>query len=76
MLRYVGNHHEHQTPRVGVELDEPFGKNDGTVSGHKVNIASSPLLCSSAMCGSRSRFHAFNVLADGVSPPPTHATEA
>ena len=34
-VRYVGYHHEQGTPRIGVELDEPDGKNDGTVRGHR-----------------------------------------
>eukprot|EP00041_Stephanoeca_diplocostata_P020986 m.480615 g.480615 ORF g.480615 m.480615 type:complete len:725 (+) comp21708_c0_seq2:110-2284(+) len=34
-LRFVGIHFVHQTPRVGIELDAPIGKNSGTVSGHK-----------------------------------------
>ena len=33
-LRFVGEHTKHKTPRVGVELDEAVGKNDGTVGGH------------------------------------------
>ena len=33
-LRFVGTHKQHNTPRIGVEFDEPAGKNDGTVGGH------------------------------------------
>lgn len=33
-LRFVGIHRVHQTPRVGIELDAPVGKNSGTVGGH------------------------------------------
>lgn len=33
-LRFVGLHKENGEPRVGVELDEPVGKNNGTVGGH------------------------------------------
>ena len=33
-LRFVGPHNESGEPRVGVELDQPVGKNNGTVGGH------------------------------------------
>ena len=32
-VRFVGPHHERGTDRVGVELDGPEGKNNGTVKG-------------------------------------------
>mmetsp|Transcript_13056 Transcript_13056/g.39290 ORF Transcript_13056/g.39290 Transcript_13056/m.39290 type:complete len:207 (+) Transcript_13056:429-1049(+) len=32
ILRFVGVHKEKGTPRCGVELDHPIGKNDGTVA--------------------------------------------
>ena len=35
IVRFVGPHHLEGTPRLGVELDGPTGKNDGTVKGHK-----------------------------------------
>lgn len=31
VLRFIGPHHERGTTRCGVELEEPLGKNDGTV---------------------------------------------
>lgn len=31
VLRFIGPHHERGATRCGVELDEPLGKNDGTV---------------------------------------------
>ena len=34
-LRFVGMHASKGTPRCGVELDRPIGKNDGMVSGHR-----------------------------------------
>lgn len=34
-LKFVGIHHKKQSARVGVELDAPLGKNDGTISGHR-----------------------------------------
>jgi dynactin complex subunit len=33
-LRFIGLHHKKKGLRVGVELDNPDGKNDGTVGGH------------------------------------------
>jgi hypothetical protein len=33
-IRFVGKHAIEKTPRVGVELDEPIGKSNGTVKGH------------------------------------------
>eukprot|EP00043_Microstomoeca_roanoka_P011985 m.113350 g.113350 ORF g.113350 m.113350 type:complete len:2370 (-) comp15356_c3_seq2:346-7455(-) len=33
-LRFFGKHHENGALRCGVELDEPEGKNNGTVGGH------------------------------------------
>ena len=33
-VRFVGDHHSKGTPRIGVELDEPVGDNDGTVDDH------------------------------------------
>merc|ERR1711935_59618 len=33
-VRFVGKHTESGKPRYGVELDEPVGKNNGTVKGH------------------------------------------
>ena len=33
VVRFVGQHHVDGTPRVGVELDEATGLNDGTVNG-------------------------------------------
>jgi dynactin complex subunit len=32
-VRFVGLHAVHQSPRVGVELDKPEGKNNGTIGG-------------------------------------------
>eukprot|EP00039_Didymoeca_costata_P024399 m.10188 g.10188 ORF g.10188 m.10188 type:complete len:1476 (-) comp4217_c0_seq1:1475-5902(-) len=32
---FVGPHHEHRTPRIGVVLAEPLGNINGTVGGHK-----------------------------------------
>ena len=34
-LRFVGMHASKGTPRYGVELDRPIGKNDGAVSRHR-----------------------------------------
>lgn len=34
-VRFVGPHHIQGTPRVLVQLDEPEGKNNGTIKGHK-----------------------------------------
>jgi len=33
-VRFIGPHAIHLTPRVLVQLDQPIGKNNGTVSGH------------------------------------------
>ena len=33
-LRYYGPHHAKAGQRCGVELDEPVGKNNGTIDGH------------------------------------------
>ena len=33
-LRFVGAHHVSNLPRCGVELDQPGGKNNGTVKGY------------------------------------------
>ena len=33
-IRFVGVHHVKGIERCGVELDDPVGKNNGTVSGH------------------------------------------
>ena len=35
VLRFYGPHAVKKLPRCGVELDEPLGKNNGTVAGHK-----------------------------------------
>ena len=35
IIAFVGEHHVTGEYRIGVELDEPRGKNDGTVSGHR-----------------------------------------
>lgn len=35
IIRFVGLHAEKQEPRVGVEMNKPKGKNNGTVNGHK-----------------------------------------
>jgi hypothetical protein len=35
IVRFVGPHAENGKPRVGVELDDAIGKNNGTVKGHK-----------------------------------------
>ena len=35
VVRFVGMHHTKANPRVGVELDKPVGRNDGTVDGHR-----------------------------------------
>lgn len=32
-IRFVGKHATEKTKRVGVELDKPVGKNNGTVKG-------------------------------------------
>ena len=32
-IRFVGKHATEKTERVGVELDKPLGKNNGTVKG-------------------------------------------
>ena len=34
-LKFVGKHHERGSLRCGVELDEPVGRNDGSINGHK-----------------------------------------
>jgi hypothetical protein len=34
IVRFVGSHAENGNPRIGVELDDPVGKNNGTVKGH------------------------------------------
>jgi len=34
-VRFAGPHHVEGTPRLGVELDDPTGKNNGTVTGHR-----------------------------------------
>ena len=34
-VRFSGPHHVEGTPRLGVELDDPTGKNNGTVTGHR-----------------------------------------
>ena len=34
-VAFVGNHHKLGSERVGVVLDAPFGRNNGTVSGHR-----------------------------------------
>ncbi|EGD73426.1 TK/RTKC protein kinase [Salpingoeca rosetta] len=35
VLRFVGPHHVTSAMRCGVELDEPLGKNDGSIRGHR-----------------------------------------
>ena len=35
IVMFVGSHHVHGVPRIGVELDQPLGINNGTVGGHK-----------------------------------------
>jgi len=35
IIRFVGLHAEKQEPRIGVEMNKPKGKNNGTVNGHK-----------------------------------------
>ena len=35
VIRFVGLHAENNEPRVGVEMNKPKGKNNGTVKGHK-----------------------------------------
>ena len=35
MVKFVGSHHKTNKPRIGVQLDRPTGKNNGTVDGHK-----------------------------------------
>ena len=37
-VRFIGDHHSKGAPRIGVELDEPAGKNNGTVSDHEYFI--------------------------------------
>ena len=34
-VRYIGDHHIDGTPRFGLELSEPEGKNNGSVGGHE-----------------------------------------
>jgi len=34
-VRFVGLHHVEGTPRLGVELDAPNGKNNGTIKGYR-----------------------------------------
>jgi len=34
-IRFVGVHHETYKPRIGVEMDDPVGKHNGTMKGHK-----------------------------------------
>ena len=34
IARFVGNHAVAGTPRIGIELDEPRGKHNGTIKGH------------------------------------------
>ena len=34
IARFVGNHAIAGTPRIGIELDEPRGKHNGTIKGH------------------------------------------
>ena len=34
VLQFFGNHKVKNIPRCGVELDQPVGKNNGTVGGH------------------------------------------
>ena len=33
-VRFVGNHHLDGAPRIGIELDDAIGKNNGTIKGH------------------------------------------
>ena len=35
VLRFYGPHVKKKADRCGVELDEPLGKNNGTVDGHQ-----------------------------------------
>lgn len=35
IIRFVGLHAENTKPRIGVEMNKPKGKNNGTVNGHK-----------------------------------------
>ena len=34
-MRFVGPHHTTGKQRIGIELDEDVGLNDGTVQGHQ-----------------------------------------
>ena len=40
-IRFVGMHATERTKRVGVELDKPVGKNNGTVKGKAIHTSSS-----------------------------------
>ena len=34
-VRFFGEHHVEGTPRYGIQLDQPNGKHNGTVKGHR-----------------------------------------
>ena len=55
-IRFIGVHAEDGTDRIGVELDNPVGKNNGTVKVSRSTITDAHMLVKSALPPSFRRF--------------------
>lgn len=69
-LLFVGNHHVSGTSRCGVALDDPVGKNDGSIKGHRY-FECAP------KCGILCSPKKVTLLEEGAAPPaPKQAADA